>query len=170
MGPQSQSQRRIHLPPLGAIIALTLFCKNCSLQCLVKNFQLARESLSCHLASTEMVRQWSPTAACMVPSQAPVVCTLRVKGKANRPVGTAERDLGGWLAPGVVACQLLKRNQQDLGLIRPDFQRTQGQVQQHDKETATLACGIQHTHQQKVIEDSGRHLNMMEVRSYVELL
>lgn len=109
-----------------------------------------------------MVRQWSPTAACVVPSQAPVVCTLRVKGKANRPVGTAERDLVGWLAPGVVACQLLKRNQQDLGLIRPDFQRTQGQVQQHDKETATLACGIQHTHQQKVIEDSGRHLQKPE--------
>lgn len=80
MGPQSQSQRRIHLPPLGAIIALTLFCKNCSLQRLVKTYQLARESPSCHLATTEMVRQWSPTAACMVPNQAPVVCTLTVKG------------------------------------------------------------------------------------------
>lgn len=98
LGPQSQSQRRIHLPPLGAIIALTLFCKNCSLQCLVKNYQLARESPSCHLAATEMVRQWSPMAACMVPNQALVVCTLTGKGKANCPVGTAERDLVGWLA------------------------------------------------------------------------
>lgn len=72
MGPLSQSQRRIHLPPLGAIIALTLFCKNCSLQCLVKNYQIARESPSCHLTATEMVRQWSPRAACMVPNQVPL--------------------------------------------------------------------------------------------------